>query len=312
MRLENYGVKAEFAKGSSGKDVILLKGEPWLRETLDLEGVQPIEVINLLALLVFAIKYGASIHVNHDGLSWKDSGFSLSPSNNLLILNTNEKSITVNDGVRFYLDALEPAILAETFYLKIHEFGNLQSMKILDVGAAFGDTPLYFSKRGAERVYAVEPVNYDAMLRNLELNPELSKRIYPIRRAMGKNEMLRFKYTPGTVDGGASAFGDRLTRTGETVDVASRTLSSILDELNVDKVDIAKIDCKGCELTLTKDDLSRVKKYVKIEYTLANARELKSLIQTVKDAGLEYSIYLHNPDYLGPVSLHGTLLARRQ
>jgi FkbM family methyltransferase len=48
---------------------------------------------------------------------------------------------------------------------------------VLDVGAFVGDTALYYARRGAF-VMVVEPVpgNFELMLRNLELNPDLSER----------------------------------------------------------------------------------------------------------------------------------------
>ena len=49
---------------------------------------------------------------------------------------------------------------------------------IIDVGANSGDTALYFASKGA-KVYAFEPVKeyFDMALKNLDLNPELSKNI---------------------------------------------------------------------------------------------------------------------------------------
>ena len=57
---------------------------------------------------------------------------------------------------------------------------------VLDVGAFVGDTALYYARRGAF-VVAVEPVpgNFELMLRNLELNPDLKSGILPINAAVG-------------------------------------------------------------------------------------------------------------------------------
>jgi len=48
-----------------------------------------------------------------------------------------------------------------------------------------GDTALYYARRGAF-VVTVEPLpsNYEVMLRNLELNPELKLKIVPVNAAV--------------------------------------------------------------------------------------------------------------------------------
>jgi len=59
----------------------------------------------------------------------------------------------------------------------------------LDISAAFGDTSLHFASEGA-KVIAVEPVNFNHLVSNIELNPNLSNKIIPLKVAAGKTGIL--------------------------------------------------------------------------------------------------------------------------
>jgi len=88
-------------------------------------------------------------------------------------------------------------IIIETWLYDIHYLGfNLNNWFILDIGAFVGDTALYYAKRGAF-VVAIEPLlsNYEIMVKNLELNPELKSRIIPINAAIANEDgFIEFKH----------------------------------------------------------------------------------------------------------------------
>jgi FkbM family methyltransferase len=114
------------------------------------------------------------------------------------------------DGILLVARALDPIVLVETYLYDIHFLGfDLTDWLIVDVGAYIGDTPLYYAKRGA-LVVAVEPLpsNYEVMLWNLELNPDLKHRVIPVNAAIsGRDGFVEFSYsTP--MDGSASIYGD--------------------------------------------------------------------------------------------------------
>jgi FkbM family methyltransferase len=114
------------------------------------------------------------------------------------------------DGILLVARALDPIVLVETYLYDIHFLGfDLSGWLIVDVGAYIGDTPLYYAKLGA-LVVAVEPLpsNYEVMLWNLELNPDLKHRVIPVNAAIsGRDGFVEFSYsTP--MDGSASIYGD--------------------------------------------------------------------------------------------------------
>jgi FkbM family methyltransferase len=192
--------------------------------------------------------------------------------------------------------------LVETYLFDIHFLGfDLNGWLIVDVGAYIGDTPLYYAKRGA-LVVAVEPLpsNYEVMLWNLELNPDLKHRVIPVNAAIsGRDGFVEFSYsTP--IDGGASIYGGGRFK----VRVRSMRLSTLIKEitsmgLDLDrfKVRVLKMDCKGCEYDVINEvDVLRLFDIVKIEYSgyLRNRtyHELKSVLENL---GFMCRVWAHEP-----------------
>jgi FkbM family methyltransferase len=183
---------------------------------------------------------------------------------------------------------------------------------VIDVGAQAGDTALYFANKGAEKVYAVEPMqtNYSALIRNLQLNSGLSGRITPIKAALGPSGKLLLKYFPSPtgLSGSASGFSNEGYITEE---VESYTLSDLLKKQGIPSVDILKMDCKGCEWLLTKEDIEKVKEQIKIEWSFGNRQKVAYLLQLLQAAGFKTRVFMHNPRATEKVDQHGTIVAER-
>ena len=85
---------------------------------------------------------------------------------------------------------------------------------------------------------------------------------------------------------------------GENVklsDVTGYSLESAFKEFNINHVDLLKMDCKGCEFSLTENTLKNVD-MVKIEFlSLDNSHKLKDLLKILENAGFKYMIYKINP-----------------
>jgi len=217
-----------------------------------------------------------------------------------LIYRDGEFLLRMPDGILLTIDSFDPLIIAETWLYDIHFLGfDLSDWFVLDIGAFVGDTALYYARRGAF-VVAVEPLpsNYETMLRNLDLNPELKPRILPVNAAVsGVDGFVEFRYNV-TIDGGASTHG-----TGRFVTkVRSARLSTLIRELESRGIDMSKfrvrvlkVDCKGCEYELVNDETIRLFDIVKIEYSsyLINKtyHELKGKLE---ELGFRCRVWAHN------------------
>tara|TARA_B100000953_G_C18026824_1_gene422005 strand:- start:771 stop:1874 length:1104 start_codon:yes stop_codon:yes gene_type:complete len=256
---------------------------------------------NLLELLFFAQRHGANFLINEDidTDDFRDKTFKISEMN-------GKKIIETSTGIKFYLDSMQPRnTIMETFVQKIHLISSEDDWNnkiVVDVGAECGDTPLYFASLGAT-VYAFEPVkaHYDAMMRNLSLNPELAKKIIPINAAIGKDELLKFNQSSLADIAGVASFvynvygKDTGYGATKTFEIQGYSLESAFEKFDIQHVDLLKMDCKGCEFFLTKEALKNVDK-VKIEYFAAdNSHKLKDLYNLLENAGFKNMIYRANP-----------------
>jgi len=208
---------------------------------------------NLLELIFLAIKFGADL-VTNDKMK-------MLRKKSIRISKINDKRVVENDGVKFFLDSINPGnTIIETFVNDIHYINSKIDFKdkiVIDVGAECGDTALYFAKKGAI-VYAIEPMKatYEAMIHNLELNSELSKKIIPINEAIGKNKVLKFYHDKNNEIGESASFVYNVHEDFIISEVKGRTVTTLLEELNIKDVELLKMDCKGCEFFLTPADLA--------------------------------------------------------
>ena len=257
-----------------------------------------IEDENLIQTLFNGLRYGANFETkNIDFKDFRDKTLVITEKNGKKIIETSR-------GIKFYIDSIHPGnTIGEAFVMDIHTIRNdydYTDKIVVDVGAECGDTPLYYASRGA-KVFAFEPMkaHYDAMIRNLSLNPELSKRITPINAAIGKDGKLKFYHSNRTEIAGVSSFVYNVHGENATIfdDIQGYSLSSAIKEFNIHHIDILKTDCKGCEFFLKEEDLEKVDQ-VKIEYEAYEytKHNLTELTKTLDNSGFKYMIYRINPN----------------
>lgn len=122
---------------------------------------------------------------------------------------------------------------------------------VLDVGAHIGYYTLKSSKMVGEggRVVSVEPYrdNHELLLKNLELNS--CTNVQAIKKAVTNyNGSTRLYF--GTDSGHNTLLGDSVFATDSFEDVDAVTLDSLLKELGIESIDLAKIDVEGNEMSL--------------------------------------------------------------
>lgn len=116
---------------------------------------------------------------------------------------------------------------------------------VIDGGACWGDTALYFAHLAgsAGRVvgFEFEPGNLELLRHNLGLNPQLAGRISVVGAALsdraGRQVAFR-SFGPGTA----------LDPAGEG-SVGTETIDGLLERGEVDRVDFIKLDIEGAELS---------------------------------------------------------------
>lgn len=203
-------------------------------------------------------------------------------------------------GIKFHLESIDPWVLTETFILKVQDSFPVSDKTILGIGASFGDTSLHFASEGA-KVIAVEPVNFNHLVSNIELNPNLSNKIIPLKVAAGKTGMLEVPVQQGyNFDGNAG-----IERKGTVhMQVPSKSLMEIIKEAGLESVDILKSDCKGCENEFTIADFGLIKNFVEIECS----SNISTIAKKLQKAGFQVSLRHYDPTYAKPLNVGGTII----
>jgi FkbM family methyltransferase len=252
---------------------------------------------NLLELIFHATIHGANF------ITESSNNFAGIREKSLLIRqDKSKKIIETSNGIKFFLDSVLPGVsIVEPFIANIHKISSNDDWNdkiIVDVGAQCGDTPLYYASLGA-KVYAFEPFkpHFDAMIRNISLNPKLAKQIVPINAAIGKNGILNLNVADIEEIGSSISFVYNLTDKEKTVEVESYDLESALKKFNISHVDLLKMDCKGCEFFVL-NNLENLKNVdaMKVEYVaLDKSHKLDDLLSNLSKANFDYVIYKIDP-----------------
>ena len=250
---------------------------------------------DLIALIIFALRNGIRFGDKED--QWK-----LDPTNQV---------VETHQGIKFNLH--KAGLLGETFLYQVHFSGfNLNNKIVVTAGAYIGDTPLFYSKYGA-KVYGFEPdpTSYDLALKNLSLNPELSKNIIIKNYAVGKDEDIEF--TVNSDDpAGSSIYANK---GNEIIRIKSKSISRILREFNILDPYLLDLDIKGSEFDVIEDSSIKNFQKVRIEYSpylfKSEEKTLESLINKLKSYGFNnIRVYKHNAIRVDLLN-HGTLEAEK-
>lgn len=183
----------------------------------------------------------------------QDNGFSYSYDMK------NRKVISLPDGFKEILPELPDDYswhFDEIYISRVYGRPDLKGHIVIDVGAAIGDTALYFYGLGAEKVYAFDPDKPRAQLlrENVSLN--------------GLKDRIIVYEQPATVD------------------LIDDIIKSTPDSLRF----FLKLDCEGCEYELlrellSKDSQSRIDEVV-MEYHRRKGR-LSLLLNYLEKAGFD-------------------------
>ena len=173
----------------------------------------------------------------------------------------NAGVITTPQGVRIDISdkSDHPLYLIKEVFVKSEYNLNIREESILiDIGMNRGAASLLFAtNENIKKIYAYEPFKptFELAKRNLELNPQLSKKINAFNVGLGKTEItLELPYM-STATGGMSTThniceGEKNTKK-ETVFIkdAAKEIAPILEE-NKNIYVIVKCDCEGAEFEI--------------------------------------------------------------
>jgi len=234
-----------------------------------------------------------------------------------LIKNENDLFIETIERVRFFIKFYNYTII-ETFYNRLHEITTLKNFEnkiVLDVGASIGETALYFASKGAT-VYAIEiDERYiNILIEHLKINPDLSKLIHPIHAALAHDGEVQYYTDPEHLMDTTiikSRFEGYFNK-AEKKTIKSYSVNSIIKMNNLETIDYLKMDCKGCEFSLTKDDLKNISN-LKIEYMVSDSsQKLSELVKMINESGFKSRTFHHSVTNQKSYNESGNILAKKE
>jgi len=147
------------------------------------------------------------------------------------------------------------------FILQQYNYNDLvcvnQGDIVIDAGACWGDTTLYFASRGAKSVYSFEfiPSNLSVFEKNIALNPNLKEQIQIVKRPVWSESKVPLSYDDR---GPASQVAEPKKYEGKT---KTLSIDDLVKEQNIETVDFIKMDIEGAEMPALKGAVESIKRF---------------------------------------------------
>ncbi len=190
-----------------------------------------------------------------------------------------------------------PGGLLIEFVLEQYRYKNIvtaeENDNVIDGGACYGDTALYFAKKTKGKVFSFEFMkeNLEIFRKNMELNPKYKDQIELVERPLGlkSNEKLYAVFNgPGT------SISNRELPKSEVFETIS--IDDYVKENNIKKIDFIKLDVEGSEESILKGAVETIRKF-KPKLAICAYHKKDDLIvlpRLIKSILPEYKLYLNH------------------
>lgn len=165
---------------------------------------------------------------------------------------------------------------------------------VIDGGACYGDTALYFAHDAGEdgKVFSFEFLqdNLNVFEKNLELNPKLKDRIKLFQNALWENSNENLFI----VENGPASYCSMSEPGNYTQKVETKSIDDLVESGEIPKVDFIKFDIEGAEMEAIKGCEKTIKKFKpKLAICLYHKNEhFISIPKYIKDLVPEYKLYI--------------------
>ena len=165
---------------------------------------------------------------------------------------------------------------------------------VIDAGACYGDTALYFScqNKGKGKVYSFEfmPENLEIFEKNLQLNPEYADNIVLVKKAISDKTGEKVNFV---LDGPGTSVS-RLGNDDGALSVDTITIDDCVAAEKISKVDFIKMDIEGSEVPALKGAVETIRKF-KPKLAICGYHkedDLWTIPQLIKSILPEYRLYI--------------------
>lgn len=169
---------------------------------------------------------------------------------------------------------------------------------VLDGGACYGDTALYFLDKikGKGKVYSFEFMekNLEIFYQNLELNPHYKDQIEIVKKPISglSNQKLYVKYNASA----SFATSEKPLDLTNVTEIESITIDDFVKQNKLEKVDLIKLDIEGFEYESLKSAVQTIKKFqpklaICIYHKLEDLWRIPNLLKEINPA---YKFYINH------------------
>lgn len=164
---------------------------------------------------------------------------------------------------------------------------------IIDGGACYGDTALYFATKTKGKIYSFEFIqeNIDVFNKNMELNPQYKNRIKLIEKplsAVSNEKLYAVSNGPGT-----SVSNEQVPNSQEFETIS---IDDYVKQNNIEKIDFIKLDVEGSEEAILRGAIETIRKF-KPKLAICAYHKKDDLIvlpKLIKEILPEYKLYLNH------------------
>lgn len=175
----------------------------------------------------------------------KSSGWNVKSENGEIVFENGNIKLYSNDI--FYAGTINEVFVREVYK------SNIKGKVVIDVGAYFGETAIYFALQGAKKVVALEPDEdaYKFALRNVKEN-KLEDRITLLNKAVAPRcSKVNYYKAPGTAS--STDYENMFYKERDKVIAVKQVEAVTLDEaisMVEERIGLLKMDCEGCEYSV--------------------------------------------------------------
>lgn len=164
---------------------------------------------------------------------------------------------------------------------------------VLDCGACYGDTALYFANMNNNlgKIYSFEflPENIEIFNKNMDLNPKYRDNIELIQRPVSKTSGEKLYAVP-------NGPGTSITsnKSEGAVEIETISIDDFVQQNNISKIDFIKMDIEGSEADALKGAIKTIRKFKpKLAICAYHKKDdLTVLPALIKEILPEYKLYL--------------------
>lgn len=163
---------------------------------------------------------------------------------------------------------------------------------VIDGGACYGDTALYFASKGATKVFSFEFIdeNLNVFNKNIQMNSQYQDNIVLVERPLGEisgEKLYAIVNGPGT---SVSAFN----KSDGLNEFQTISIDDFVEENNIEKIDFIKLDIEGSEENAIRGAVKTIRKFrPKLAICVYHKKDdLWTLPKLIKEILPEYRLYL--------------------